>query len=159
MCHPIEETRESLNWTVAPSERGMTTAATNLLKSASESDVHGGGARGEGGREGEQLRQQNGRRRRHTQHRGREESNIPAVLLLLDVRPSICRGWDLEVGIAMTTACFNVFLPPSLRSRSQVLFLRSHSANGATYEILRVGQRITEEGGPLSSLWRGVPLI
>ena len=66
------------------------------------------------------------------------------------VRPSICRGWDLEVGIAMTTACFNVFLsrptPAStLAPRSQVIFLRSHLPNGATYtftdEILRVDQK------------------
>ena len=64
------------------------------------------------------------------------------------VRPSICRGWDLEVGIAMTTACFNVFLSHShfhSRSHRSLAGLRSHLANGATYKILRVGQKRTEK--------------
>ena len=81
---------------------------------------------------------------------GREEGNIPVLFLDVrpSVRPSICRGWDLEVGIAMTTACFNVFLSHShfhSRSHRSLAGLRSHLANGATYKILRVGQKRTEK--------------
>ena len=111
-------------------KHGMTTAATNLLKSASE-------RRAARVREREQLDSKTGGYRGGKGRAGRA-GNIP-VLLLLDVRPSvrvrpsICRGWDLEVGIAMTTACFNVSLPLAshIHSRSQVVSLRSHLANGA----------------------------
>ena len=78
----------------------MTTAATNLLKSASESDVHG--ARGEGGRAVKTAKRVKAETHTAQKEGGRERVISPPSSSFLDVRPSARPSvevgtWKLEL--------------------------------------------------------------